>query len=409
MSTPAGDYRVVVVGGGVAALEVALALSALAPGRTDVTVITSNGEFVYRPMTVGEPFSYGLARRYPLEPIVRAAGARLLCEELEWIERDEHLVHTKTGKAIAYDALVLALGARPVASYEHAVTVDDKQMDETLHGLVQDVEGGYIHSLAFLSAERMAWPLPLYELALMTAGRAYDSGLELAVTIVTPEDSPLQIFGDAASSAVAALLKRAHIEFVSAARIEMPKAGEVLLEPGKRHLRFDRAIALPELQGPTVRGIPLGDHGFIAVDPYGRVPGVEDIYAAGDATNFPVKHGGISAQQADAVAQSIAAAAGAPVTPERLHPVIRGMLLTDQDPLYLTARLTGGGSFDSETAETPLWSPASKISARYLAPYLDGLDQETTRTDPPFTSQGQTADQKQTDPGSAMSTSTTST
>jgi sulfide:quinone oxidoreductase len=249
-------------------------------------------------------------------------------------------------------------------------------MDQTLHGIVQDIEGGYIHRLAFLSAERMAWPLPLYELALMSAGRAFDSGIELAVTVVTPEASPLQIFGAAASSAVEAILERAHVQFVSSAHTELPKVGEVILEPGERRLRVDRAIALPELEGPAVRGIPLGDHGFIPVDPFGRVLGVEGIFAAGDATNFPVKHGGIAAQQADAVAQSIAAAAGAAVAAERLRPVIRGMLLTDQEPVYLSARLTGGGSYSSEVDENPTWSPASKISARYLGPYLAGLDDE---------------------------------
>ena len=371
----------VIVGGGVAALEIALALAKLAPRGTDVTVIAPNSEFVYRPLTVREPFSYSLARRYPLERIVRAAGARLLREELDWIDRDEHIAHTNTGKAIGYDALVLALGARPVARFEHAVTIDDRRMDETLHGVVQDIEGGYIRSLAFLSTERMAWPLPLYELALMSAGRAYDAGVKLTTTIVTPEKRPLQVFGAAASSAVEALLERAHIQFVSSAHVEMPKAGELLLEPRERRLHVDRSIALPELEGPTVRGIPLGDHGFIPVDAYGRVLDVQDIYAAGDATNFPIKHGGIAAQQADTVALSIAAAAGAAVAPERFQPVIRGMLLTDQEPVYLTARLTGGGSFHSQIAETPTWYPASKIAARYLAPYLDGLDHETPRSD----------------------------
>jgi len=402
-----GNFRVAIVGGGVAALEVALALEKLAPELTDVKLIAPNREFVYRPMTVREPFSYSLARRYPLEQIVRAAGARLLCEELDWIDRDEHVAHTNTGKAVGYDALVLALGARPVARFEHAVTIDDQRMDETLHGVVQDIEGGYIHSLAFLSAERMAWPLPLYELALMSAGRAYDSGLELEVTIVTPEESPLQIFGATASDAVAALLERARIHFVSSAHIEMPKGGEVVLEGRERPLHVDRVIALPELKGPAVRGIPLGDHGFIRVDAYGGVLDIEDIYAAGDVTNFPIKHGGIAAQQADTVAKSIAAAAGAPVKPERFQPVIRGMLLTDREPLYLTARLTGGGSFSSQVAETPTWSPASKIAARYLGPYLAGLDDGATVVDATLIAGGPIAGQ--TDPKLALTVSAANT
>ncbi len=368
--------RVIVVGGGVAALETALALARLAPGRADVTLVAPNAEFAYRPLTVREPFAYGPAHRYPLQRIAQDAGAQLLLDELAWIDPNKRLLHTGGERELEYDVLVLALGARARARYTHALTIDDRRMDEILHGLIQDVEGGYVHSLAFVAPGRMAWPLPLYELALMMAGRAYDMGVELATTIVTPEDSPLAIFGPTASEGVAELLARASIETVNSAYAEIPSVGEVVINPGDRHLRVDRVIALPELYGPCVRGIPLGEHGFVHVDPHGRVPDVEHVYAAGDATDFPIKHGGLGSQQADAVAESIAALAGAPVTPEPFNPVIRGMLLTGGQPRYLTAHITGGHGFSSEITDTPTWSPPSKISSKYLAPYLDGLDRE---------------------------------
>jgi sulfide:quinone oxidoreductase len=378
---PDNKLRVIIVGGGVAALEGALALSQLAPELTDVTLIAPNLEFVYRPMVVREPFAYGSASRYPLQRIASDASATLLEEQLAWVDPDRHTLHTETGKAIEYDALLLALGAHASARYEHAITIDDRRLDETLHGLVQDIEADYIHSLAFVAPGSIAWPLPLYELALMSAGRAYDMGIELATTIITPEDSPLAIFGSAASSAVTELLHQANIQTISSAYAEIPRSGEVTINPGDRHLQVDRVIALPELHGPRLRGIPLGDHGFIRVDPHGRVPDVEDIYAAGDATDFPIKHGGLAAQQADVAAQTIAAQAGAAVTPERFDPVINGMLLTDEEPRYLTAHITGGHGFSSKITDTPTWSPPGKIVARYLAPYLDGLDKESVTSD----------------------------
>ena len=367
----------IVAGGGVAALESALALADLAPDHTDVTVLAPNEEFVYRPMTVREPFAYGLAHRYPLAPLVLDAGAKLLTDELVWVDPAKQTIHTKGGEALEYDALVLALGARASKRYTHALTIDDRRLDETLHGLIQDVEGGYVHSLAFVSPGRMAWPLPLYELALMTAGRAYDMDIELGVTIVTPEDAPLAIFGATVSGTVSELLGKVGIQTINSAYAEIPAQGRVVINPGDRELQVDRAVALPELYGPSVRGIPLGDHGFIRVDPYGQVPDVGPIYAAGDATEFPIKHGGIASQQADAAAQAIAAAAGAAVTPAPFHPVIHGMLLTDGKPLYLTAQITGGQGFSSEITDTPTWSPPSKIAARYLAPRLDEYDRQT--------------------------------
>jgi sulfide:quinone oxidoreductase len=372
--------RILIVGGGVAALETMLALADLAPEYTDVTVIAPNAEFLYRPMVVREPFAYSPARRYPLAPIIADGGANLLRGELGWIDPVTQTVHTKADESIAYDVLVLALGASIDKRYKHALTIDDRDLDETMHGLIQDIEGGYVHKLAFVAAGRMAWPLPLYELALMTAGRAYDMGIELQTTIVTPEDSPLAIFGQSASSAVGVMLARANIATINSAYAEVPSAREVVINPGDRLLEVDRVVALPELFGPEVRGIPLGEHGFIRVDPYGRVPDVEHIYAAGDATDFPIKHGGIGSQQADVAARSIAALAGASVTPERFNPTIHGMLLTDGKPAYLTAHLTGGHGFSSEISDTPTSSPPSKIAAKYLAPYLQERDRESPPT-----------------------------
>jgi sulfide:quinone oxidoreductase len=377
-ATHHGKLRVVIAGGGVAALETALALADLAPDRTDATVIAPNTEFVYRPMVVREPFAYGSAQRYPLAGIVRDAGARLIEGELGWIDPVAQTIHTKADETIGYDALVLALGATVTKRYPHALTIDDRNLGETLHGLIQDIEGNYIHRLAFVAPGRMAWPLPLYELAMMTAGRAYDMQIELETTIVTPEDSPLAIFGSAASEAVVDLLAAANVETIGSAYVEVPSAGEVLVNPGERHLEVDRVIALPELYGPVVRGIPLGENGFIRVDSHCQVLDVECIYAAGDATDFPIKQGGIGSQQADVAAQSIAALAGASVTPERFKPVIHGMLLTNEKPRYLTAHVTGGHGFSSEITETPAWSPPSKIAAKYLSPYLEAQDSEST-------------------------------
>ncbi|HEY5046234.1 MAG TPA: FAD-dependent oxidoreductase [Solirubrobacteraceae bacterium] len=382
MTTEATDpekLRVIVAGGGVAALETTLALSELAPELTDVSVIAPNEDFAYRPLSVREPFAHGPARRYPLASIVRDAGAQLLADKLAWVEPEKQIAHTESGSQVAYDVLVIALGAKATPRYKHAVTIDDRRMGEILHGIIQDIEGGYLKSLAFVAPGRMAWPLPLYELALMTAGRAYDMNLALDVTVVTPEDSPLAIFGQNASSAIAGLLERAKIQTIHSAYAAVPRSGEVVIDPGDRCLHVDRVIALPELYGPSVRGIPLSEHGFLRVNPHGRVLDVEHVYAAGDATEFPVKHGGLGCQQADAVAESIASLAGAPVSPKPFHPVIRGMLLTGDKPMYLTARITGGQGFGSEVTDTPTWDPPSKIASKYLAPYLAARDREEAR------------------------------
>jgi sulfide:quinone oxidoreductase len=367
-------FQVVIGGGGVGALEATIALRDLAGDRVAITLLSDRDEFVYRPMTVREPFAYPAANRYPLAPIAADFEAELVRDRLEWVESERKTVHTEGGQAFAYDALLIATGSGLYRRYEHALTIDDRNLDETLHGLIQDVEGGYAKRLAFVIAPRMAWPLPIYELALMTVHRAYGMSMKCEVTLVTPEDAPLAIFGSEVSQAVAALLEASGIRVLSSSYAEVPESRQVLVRPGDETLDVDRVVALPELVGPGVRGLPLGEHGFLEVDPHGRVRGVERVFAAGDVTDFPVKFGGIAAQQADAAAQSIAALAGAPIDPQPMHPTIHGMLLTGERPRYLSAQITGGAGFASEFSESPSWTPVAKIAARYLAPYLDQLD-----------------------------------
>jgi sulfide:quinone oxidoreductase len=372
--------RVLVAGGGVAALEATLALRELAGDRIDLTMVAPNQDLVYRPMTVGEPFAYPTAARYPIERIANDVGVDLVKDSFAWVVPSERVVHLESGAKHRYDALVLGLGARVHVRYEHAITIDDRRLDEQLHGLIQDVEGGYVKRLAFVIPPRMAWLLPVYELAMMTAGRAYDMGVELAVTILTPEERPLAIFGDGAASAVSKLLAEKGIEVITSAYCEIPKSGQVVITPGDRPLEVDRIVALPELHGPAVRGLPGGSHAFIPIDEHCRVRGVERVYAAGDATEFAVKHGGIAAQQADTAAESIAALAGAPVEPKAFRPSIHGIVLTGGQPLYLSAYVTGGHGFQSQITDKPTWSPPTKIAARYLAPYLDERDRATAES-----------------------------
>ncbi len=368
---------VLIAGGGVAALELALALHDLAPEHTELTVIAPNQEFVYRPYSVREPFAYAPAARYPLDRILREAKAAHVLDELAWVEPDARLVHTASGEQLPYGALGIAVGANARPRFTHAITIDDARLDELMHGLIQDVEEGAVRSLAFVIPARMAWPLPIYELALMTAARAFEMNVAAEITILTPEDTPLAIFGGKASDAVRALLKEAGIQTITSAYAEVVGSGEITVDPGDRRLVVDRIVALPELYGPAVRGIPSAKHGFVRVDRFGQVPDSGPVFAAGDAVDFPVKHGGISAQQADVAARSIAALAGAGVPREPFAPVLRGMLLTGSRRRYLSARITGGHGFASEIGDAPMWSPPGKIAARYLGPCLAGLDATT--------------------------------
>ena len=191
----------------------------------------------------------------------------------------------------------------------------------------------------------------------------------MKLALVTPEVEPLHLFGDEPSAAVRALLEERGVVVHTHAYPAEAREGELLLVGGDV-LPADRVVALPRLQGQRIGGVAQTFEGFIPVDPHGRVIGTSDVYAAGDITTFTVKQGGLAAQQAEAAAESIAAASGIEIEPRPFRPVLRGLLLTGDGPHYLHGELTGGAG----TASTePLWWPPAKIVGRYLAPFLAQL------------------------------------
>lgn len=383
--TPAGAYRacmrphapftVLIAGGSVAALEAALALRELAGGRVSTTLLTPPGAFPLRPLAVREPFAGPGDRVYDLARIAHDAGAELRPGSLRRLDAQARIAHTDAGEALRYDALLLAYGAEARPRFAHARTVDDRCLGERLRGLVQDVEEGYITRVAFVAAGPPAWPLPLYELALMTAGAAYGMCARPEVRLITAEPGPLALFGEAASRGVAALLARNQVRLITSAVAEVPAPGEVVVAPDRPPLRAQSVVAAPELVPRYIPGVPAGGTGFIPVDARCRVPGLPDVFAAGDATETPVRHGSLAAQQADTAAAHIARAAGVDVPAEPLtEPALYGMLLGGERPLYLTARLRHGRPVASRCSEEPLWQPPGKVFARYLAPYLHHAD-----------------------------------
>ena len=372
-------FRVLIAGGGVAALEAAFALRDLAPEHVSCTMLAPTSEFTVRAQTIAEPFNHGTAERYSLAQLAQAAGAELTLGSLAGVDATRRIARTRDGSEITYDALLIATGAIATARYEHTTAVDDTRMDALLHGLVQDVEEGYLRRVAIVVPAPPPWPLPAYELALMTAERAWDMQTELTVTLLTPERRPLESFGESVSDALAQLLRERRIELVTSAHCEVPSSKTVLIHPSGRVVEADRIIALPQLSGPQINGLPCDGGGFIPVDQFGRVPGVERVWAAGDVTDSSIKQGGMAAGAADVVAHGIAQLAGVHVDVRPYVPLLQGVLLTGGRPRYLRA-WPARSPADAESIWTELEPDAAppKVSARYLTPALEQVRAEAT-------------------------------
>jgi sulfide:quinone oxidoreductase len=314
--------EVVVAGGGLAALELALALRDLAGERVTITVIAPEREFVPRPLLVAEPLSDAVARRRPLREIADEAGFGLVTDAVVAVEPALRRVVLRSGATVTYDTLALAPGATRLPAFDDAIHIG---AEGALDPLRAEIVAGTVTSVAFVAPTLTGWLLPLYEAALLTAA------LGARVTVVTPEERPLEIFGAEASARVEAELAATGVEFTH------------------RQVEADRLVSLPLIRGPRIDGVPTAEpYGLIPVDDHCRIIGLPGAYAAGDATDFPIKQGGLASQQADAAAQHIAATYGADVVPEPFRPVLRASLLTGRGP----AIALGGG--------------AGKLPGRYL-------------------------------------------
>ena len=378
--------HVVIAGGGVAAVESLLALRELAGRRVEITLLSPERQFLYRPVTVAEAFDRDEAHSYPLEDIVNyEGGGEIIWDSLESVVAGERVAVTPSGRRIPFDALIVATGAIATEPLPGALTFRGRGDVAALRGVLDDLLAGSARSIALTLPAERTWPLPIYELALMTSGTLREHGRDADVWLVTPEEEPLELFGPAGSRAIREMLKACRVRLQTSSRPSLVR-GRALVLAGGGEIHADRVVTLPELIGPRLQGLPHDQHGFIPIDRHGRVSGLKDIYAAGDVTTFPLKQGGLAAQQADAVAETIVADLGIPLTPKPFRPVLRGLLMSEGAPLYLRAephRLSRETTVAADATprhrSTPtaswaggraLWWPDAKIAGRYLAPFL---------------------------------------
>jgi sulfide:quinone oxidoreductase len=388
-SANGGRAQVLVAGAGAAALEAVFALHDLAGDRVDVRVLAPEDWFVYRALSVLEPFGGPPAPRLALRPLLARAGAERLHDRLAGVDAGAGEALTAGRLRIPFDALVVAVGGRPLPGLPGAISFGGPESVEAIRGLLGDLERGAAERVAFAAPDAAGWNVPLYELALLTARHVASRGLEgVRLEVVTAEHAPLEVFGAASARTVRSALDDAGVAVrTSAAPVAAhtgppePAGGAsgaasrdgLELADGTT-IAADRVVTVRRLHGPAVPGLPADEHGFLPVDGHGRVAGLERVYAAGDATARGPKQGGLATQQADAVARDIANRAGAPVRPAPARAVLQGLLLTGGDPIPLRAEHEGRAPRPVAPAGEPPWWPPTKLAGRHLAPHLAAVD-----------------------------------
>jgi sulfide:quinone oxidoreductase len=342
----APPLHVVVAGGGPAALATLDGLKDLARGLVALSVVAPETETP------------------ALRHAARAHRAELYGGRVGVVDPRRHEVRLVDGRRVAYDVLVLAVGARPEVPYGRARTFFGGRPNAvavTRDRLVADLADHHIRSLAFVAPSRVGWTLPLYELALQTGGAARALGLDVPLRLLTPEAMPLELFGTTHAATLRAWLDESGVTFRGGVDVtELP--GGVLRE-GRDGVRFvrERTVALAREIGPALAGVPSDSDGFVLTDGFGAVRGLADVYAAGACTAYQLRQQELAAQQGETVARAIAQRAGVAGTPVAWQPRVRGLLDAGDDR---TLALQRGGA---AIAAVPRLRPAATPSPRAAA------------------------------------------
>ena len=375
MTAHRDPLRVAIAGGGVAAGELVLALAALAGDRVEVEVIAPSRRLAFRPGAPAVAFADAGIQEYDLAELVADAGASLRIDSVEAVASEARRLRLASGAVATYDALVLATGVRARSGVAGALTWRDHRDVPLLAGVVDEMAELGSGRLVFGVPAGVTWSLPLYELSLLTAADLTRRGANVEVVAVTPERRALAVFGAVASARVEEELELRGVRLITGVSPASVQRGRLLFSSGEG-LAADRVVVLPRLTGRRLAGVPSDWNGFVDTDEQGRVRELEDVYAVGDMTSFPVKQGGLATQQADVVASTLAALAGAGTQPDSAKLVLRSRLLGAACPLFLRTELDAHGdpqgSSEATVSDESPWWPAAKLFGRHLTPWMAG-------------------------------------
>jgi NADH dehydrogenase FAD-containing subunit len=312
--------RVLVLGAGVAGLEAAFLLERRLSGRADVHVVYDDDTFLLRPNLVYVSFGAdpSASRLYVGDTLARK---RIPVDDgpVEGVDADAGRVHVGLGRQLPYEHLVIATGAAawPQAVpglHEHALCIDDPAAMRLLHERFLGMRGrareGTRQRVLFVVPRHNRWAVPLYEVALM-----FDTWLrrervreQVELALLTHEAAFAEPAGPRMHELLTQEFADRAIEASAGEHVTEVRAHAAAFGAGRVE-RFDLLVAAPP-QRAAVRydGLPLDEHGFIRVENDTRqVAGHPEIYAPGDAGDFPLKDPFLALLEADAAAEHIAA------------------------------------------------------------------------------------------------------
>jgi sulfide:quinone oxidoreductase len=389
MSSP--PPRVVVLGAGVAGLEAAFLLESRLSGRVDLDVVYEDDKFVLRPNLVYVPFGadHAASSLWVAETLARKA---IKCQQgrVEGVDADIGRVHLADGRQLPYEHLVIATGAAPWMQavpglQEHAASIWGPAEMTTLRERFTHLRGrareGSRQRALFVVPPHNRWSPPVYEVALM-----FDTWLrrervreQVELGFVTHEASFVEAAGPRMHEIIEREFAERGIDALASERLLEARAHEASFADGRVE-RFDLLVTgPPHRAGARYDGFPVDEHGFLHVESATRqVVGHPEIYAPGDAGDFPLKDTFLALLQADAAADHLATLVSRRQFKRTFEPVsVQIIEMLDkaafaQLPLELTGdpdhpvRLRAGADGAYKVGVSPAWRAGKRMFSSYL-------------------------------------------
>jgi sulfide:quinone oxidoreductase len=386
----ASKPHVTILGGGFAGLETAFYLRHELGDRVDLTLVSDRDHFLFKPNTIYIPFGEDPARfRIPLDRPTGRKQIEFVQATVKEIDPVARRVDTDV-RSLTYDRLVVATGAdmRPQeipGLREHALTVwspdDMLRLREGLAGLAERVRRGERQRLLFLVPPNNRCSGPLYEMAMMMDTWLRRQGLRerVDVTWTTFEDGFIQAFGPRLNTVVAEEFEERGIAGLRGFVVRSVEPGVVHYLNGEER-EFDLLVSFPPyIARQRFAALPSDDRGFVHVEPDSRrVKGLDDVFAVGDAADFPIKQAFLALLQGDAAGAHLAAEVKGGEPALRYEPMSMCVMeefdkaTFAQVPLKYTGDPLKPVTVDLDDPEhyrvgvSPLWRGGKKLLGLYL-------------------------------------------
>ena len=346
--------NILLVGGGFAGVTAAEQLALALGPEHHITLIGRSSRFTFYPALVRVAFGKSEPEdvSFDLRETLMDLRVRFVQGEVARVDPYKKrvlLAHGEVTGEMPYDYLFYAPGRRLATEntpgfYEHAHHLLSVAGALRFAEAVRDFKEGHI---VFGNCLNGRLSVPVYEAAFAMSRLLEERGTRARSTIklVLPA-VPGDLLGEphAAGALIEALVKHdieILLDFVPA-RVQ---AGQ-LVATDNHFLPYNLLMLVPAFSGPgTMAGLGLTDEeGYVQVDEKLRVPGVDGMYAAGDAVAFPgPKMGHIAIRQALVAASNLVAEIKGQV-PEAVYQHEMRLIVDEggDESIYVHQRLTSG-------------------------------------------------------------------